>query len=111
MTLSEFKAWFEGFTEGIEGAPTAKQFVKIKAKVADIDGAPVTYPIFVDRYWHRPEWVSPYLYPYTVSLDAVASAPRITGMDQMQARENARVEHLFDSHVAMRDLGRAEALN
>ena len=55
MTLSEFKAWFEGFTEnmpgGSGGAPTTEQFAKIKAKVAEIDGAPVTERIYIDRYW------------------------------------------------------------
>ena len=35
MTLSEFKAWFEGFTEGIVGAPSAKQFEKAMLKDKD----------------------------------------------------------------------------
>ena len=42
MTLSEFKAWFEGYTEGLDGAPTEKQFKRIKAKVAEITGTPIT---------------------------------------------------------------------
>jgi len=41
VTLSEFKAWFEGFCEGIEGAPTEEQFAKIREKVADLRPEPV----------------------------------------------------------------------
>jgi len=58
MTLSEFKAWFEGYTEGLEGAPTAAQFARIKEKVAQISGTPITERVYVDRYvnpW-RPYW-------------------------------------------------------
>ena len=64
MTLSEFKAWFEGYTEGLEGAPTKAQFDRIKEKVKEISGTPTSYPIFVDRYrqWVQPnQWGSPYV--------------------------------------------------
>lgn len=50
MTLDEFKAWFEGFTESMESRPTEKQWTRIKQQVKKIDGAVTTYPIFVDRY-------------------------------------------------------------
>jgi hypothetical protein len=45
MDVKEFKAWFEGFRECIDGTPTPEQFAKIKAKIAQIEGpAPkVTY--------------------------------------------------------------------
>lgn len=33
MTLSEFKAWFDGYTEDIVGPPTEAQWEKIKAKL------------------------------------------------------------------------------
>ena len=36
MTLSEFKAWFEGFTESMEKAPTPNQWERIKERVAKI---------------------------------------------------------------------------
>lgn len=36
MNLIEFKAWFLGFSEGVGDAPTAEQWQKIKAKVAEI---------------------------------------------------------------------------
>lgn len=102
MTLAEFKAWFEGFTESIEGAPTEAQFAKIKARVALIDGAPVTYPIFVERYWPQPRvpyWSNPVWagnVGHGASLDAVADG-------------NGKVT--FDSISAMTTLGRAEAMN
>lgn len=36
MTPDQFKAWFEGFCEGITDAPTPEQWAKIKAKIADL---------------------------------------------------------------------------
>lgn len=38
MTPDQFKAWFEGFCEAIDGSPTPGQWAKIKAKAADIGG-------------------------------------------------------------------------
>lgn len=54
MTPIEFKAWFEGFTEAMDRLPTRVQWDKIKARVAEIDGQPVTERIFVDRYLPTP---------------------------------------------------------
>jgi len=53
MTPTEFKAWFEGFCEGITDTdqPTRKQWERIQNRVAEIDGKPVTQTVFVDRYW------------------------------------------------------------
>lgn len=34
MTPEEFKAWFEGFTDGIGAVPNQEQWEKIKKKVA-----------------------------------------------------------------------------
>jgi len=59
MTLQEFKAWFDGFTENMcEAPPTKLQWARIQARVKEIDGAITTYPVFVDRYWppHYPSW-------------------------------------------------------
>ena len=50
MTKSEFKAWFEGFSENIEKTPSPVQWKKIKDRVKEIDDTPTTYPVFVDRY-------------------------------------------------------------
>lgn len=51
MTLSEFKAWFSGYTEGIEDKPTQKQWDRIKARVDEIDNMPTTERIYIDRYY------------------------------------------------------------
>lgn len=59
MTPQEFKAWFDGFTEALEGTPSDKQWDRIKARVAEIDNTPVTYHRYVDRYWqpyYRTYW-------------------------------------------------------
>lgn len=117
MTLSEFKAWFEGFTEGIEAAPTADQFAKIKAKVAKIDGTVTTYPVFVDRYW-------PSRYDYRDDSRQFWTSGNIAyaaGNASPQATMNASYAHtdpaskgdnqtvVFDAQEAFRNLGRAEA--
>lgn len=33
MTLSEFKAWFSGFTESMDSTPNEKQWGRIKERV------------------------------------------------------------------------------
>src|SRR5690349_21017125 len=57
MNLSEFKAWFEGFTEGMDKPPSAKQWGRIKEKIGLIkDAPPVTQHVFHDHYyrpWRR----------------------------------------------------------
>lgn len=134
MTLSEFKAWFEGFSEGIDTAPTEKQFAKIKAKVALITGTPTTYPVFIDRYRTYLDgiWIAPDRYPYTVSygtqLDAVgrndgigvcnaetaslaSSEGTVFGGYSDGVHRGPMIGKPFDSHAAMRELGRAEAIN
>ena len=56
MTPAEFKSWFDGFTEGMDGPPSAKQWKKITDNVKAIDGTSVLTPVYVDRWW---PWVSP----------------------------------------------------
>lgn len=37
MTLNEFKAWLEGYSEGFaDGMPTAEQWAKVKAKLETV---------------------------------------------------------------------------
>jgi len=50
MTPKEFKAWFEGFTEAMTGLPNEDQWKKIQARVAQIDGTPISYPVYVRDY-------------------------------------------------------------
>lgn len=59
MTLEEFRAWFDGFTEEMSGPPTEKQWKRIKARVKEIDGNSPSYPVFIERYyrpWYRPHY-------------------------------------------------------
>lgn len=42
MTMSEFKSWFDGFNAALAGPPDARQWACVKARVAQIDGIPVT---------------------------------------------------------------------
>src|ERR1700726_3471223 len=64
MTPIEFKAWFDGFSEGIDKQPTQKQWARIKARVAEIDGDAITEKIFIDRYrpYYSPNWHYPFIY-------------------------------------------------
>lgn len=103
MTLTEFKAWFDGYTENLEGAPNGKQWKRIKEQVSQIDGAPITHTVYVDRYV-RPG------YPYygalgfaqnTFSADAIGSQ----SYNRSAARSN------FDGATAMYAAGKMEAGN
>lgn len=57
MSPQEFKAWFEGFSEQMEGAPNKKQWTRIKEKIALISDVqivigrqPSWYPIWYNSY-------------------------------------------------------------
>lgn len=71
MTLQEFKAWFEGFNEVLDGKlPSKKQWARIQERVSQIDGHSVTATV-IHEWW--PRYVrtyptSPYYHPsYWVS--------------------------------------------
>ena len=36
MTISEFNAWLDGFGAAIDGAPTAEQWLNIRAKFSEV---------------------------------------------------------------------------
>lgn len=79
MTLAEFKAWFEGFTEDMDAPPTAKQWKRIKARVAQIDGAAVTREvIWRDRYW--PSIVNGPHYYASTTTTGVGTISTATGL-------------------------------
>ncbi len=61
MTQQEFKAWFDGFTEAMDGAPNKKQWERIKARVKEIDGVVTTYPVFVEPWYVPPYWAPPFI--------------------------------------------------
>jgi len=59
MTLSEFKAWLEGFEEGVKGSPNQAQWKKIKERLEMVmESAPYTpQPIIIQRDLpYRPWW-------------------------------------------------------
>lgn len=108
MTLAEFKAWFEGFTESIEGkaAPTQKQWARIKAKVADINGTAVTQTIYLDRYVnpYRPYWDR----YWSIAGSATWGGSVGTSSYSLSATAGATGQS-FNATEAMYALGRAEA--
>lgn len=58
MTLQEFKAWFDGFTEGFNGkVPTQKQWKRINERVSEINGVSVERH-YIERNW--PYWTQVY---------------------------------------------------
>jgi len=117
MTPNEFKAWFDGFTEAFEGSPTKKQWERIKARVAEIDGKAVTERVYLDRYWPSyPRYVGPYLGPhpqpwvtYTTGTTGVGIGT-INGIGQSQCMANNQGSGSnFNSLQAMNALGRNDA--
>lgn len=61
MKIEEFKAWFQGFCENMDGPPSAEQWKKIKANVANIDN--VATPIqFIEHHYrdYNTFWPRPY---------------------------------------------------
>jgi hypothetical protein len=123
MTPNEFKAWFDGFTEAFDKAPSQKQWARIKERVAEIDGKPVTEKVFVDRYWlqHVPYSRPPYwhwLY-YTSNTGGNIGGVGVGSVsNHAAAYQNAQQEYsnatqsqltAYNSIGAMAALGRAEA--
>ncbi len=41
MTLGEFKAWLDGFSAAINGAPTAEQWATIREKLGEVQAFPL----------------------------------------------------------------------
>ena len=125
MTPGEFKAWFDGFCEAFDKAPSLKQWARIKERVAEIDGKPVTERVYVDRYlpYIRPWVTSPYYTGYWSysSLGGIGAANGGAVWDgannsiQAQYYQNAQkgqqsaLNSGYNSTNAMNALGRAEA--
>ena len=101
MTPQEFKAWFDGFTEQMEKAPTAKQWERIKERVKEIDGTPVTERVFIDRYWQYYPYSLP-RYPHTIYTGVICTAGHSVG-NSVQAAQNQ-----FSGTSAMQLLGKNE---
>jgi hypothetical protein len=129
VNLNEFKAWFEGFGENLEGPPDKRQWARIKEKIERIaDAPPVTQHVFHDHYyrpWQRwfenPHYV-PIVFPtvtYTSTCVGMASDMSVlqaqntvaapSSFDAMPTSiYNTEIAAQFDSAAAFRELGRAE---
>lgn len=117
MTLSEFKAWFEGFTENLDGPPSAEQWKRIQKRVKEISGQTTSYPVFVDRYYepYRRWYYGPVTTGAgTLSCTATSSAAAAQNGGGASERtigyqSGTLAAREFDSHKAMAAIGRAEA--
>ncbi len=63
MTIAEFRAWFEGYTENISDKPSAAQWERIKERVNEI----TPQPIWIDPSIYKPfeTYEPPTQLPYT----------------------------------------------
>lgn len=114
MTPSEFKAWFDGFTEALDGTPSKAQWARIKARVAEIDGRAVTREVFVDRYW--PLYYQSQNRPWTYMSGTAQMCGNngnnyLSGMssNQLSGMNYVSANAVYDSGSAMQALGRADA--
>jgi hypothetical protein len=105
MTQEEFKAWFEGFCEGISGTPTEKQWKRIQARVKEIDGTRITEHIFVQRYDPLRYWGDRF---YCGMTNAV-STQYAAGNMGATAGSVTLSDQPWNSTAAMYSLGTAEA--
>lgn len=110
MTLTEFKAWFEGFTEDMSGPPSAKQWKKIQARVSEITGDPVTQHIFYDRYWRYGPTYYPHWYGGLSGYSQTNSGLGLAATDTVQLyASNTAPADGWNSSAAMQALGKADA--
>lgn len=95
MKLDEFKAWFSGFTEDMNGPPTEKQWARIKEQVGAIDGVTVSQTVFFERY-------RPYYDRWFIGGVGMQNAAPGVGVSNNAA---------FDSTTALYAAGKMEALS
>ena len=113
MTPSEFKAWFDGFGEGVTGLPTEAQWARIKARVAEIDGRPVTEHVYLHRYYgpyYQPNYLGPPWYNYCTSIGNGTTTLTSGSTGNAFSLNASNTGSGFDSHAAMAALGRAESV-
>jgi hypothetical protein len=103
MTLVEFKAWFQGFTENMNETPTQSQWDRIVSRVKEIDGTVTTQTVFVDRYWQH-------TYPFYVPLPVYSNPPTTIISNTVGSNGfNSDLGPSFDSAQAMYALGTTDA--
>jgi hypothetical protein len=111
MNLNEFKAWFEGFTEAMDHPPSAKQWKRIKERVAEIVPQSTPWPVFVNRYlpvYPAPVWPQPYWGPVWSSLAGGATGQcNNAGLNDVTS--HTMVQEQFTPTVAFTQLGRLDA--
>lgn len=73
MTISEFKAWLEGFEAALNGPPTEDQWATIKAKIAQLREVHID-PLPSGYKWRDPVKPSPWW--ETTNLGAPTTTPR-----------------------------------
>jgi hypothetical protein len=78
MHLSEFKAWFLGYTEEMASQPNKAQWAKIKKRVNEISNDYTPAPVFIQRYWepYRPYWGNNIV--YCGSMSATSTGAPVT---------------------------------
>jgi hypothetical protein len=77
MTLAEFKAWFDGFTESMDGPPSKKQWDRIKERVAQVNGEVLTREVlYRDRYW--PDYIRRWPVYCPSLTSTVSKTPNLT---------------------------------
>jgi hypothetical protein len=111
MTPQEFKAWFEGFTEAFDRLPTKAQWARVKERVAEIDGKPVTERIYLDRYLHYPTYPRPYWWGGLGASGGAGCGSTTTYCASNSTSQPAAAYSAagFNSATAMAALGRADA--
>ncbi len=102
MTLAEFKAWFEGFTENLDGPPNVEQWKRIAKRVKQLDGTITDRHVFIERY------VTPYRRWYEPIYWA-SSGTRVSGQARRQAPSIEHLATLQGDFEAFVTAGRAEA--
>lgn len=107
MTLSEFKAWFEGFSENLDGnTPSKKQWARIQERVGQIDGTAVTKEI-IHTWWPQyvPQYV-PYSYPITTyRVSGIGGCNTASG--QLSTSNN--LNNQCNTYMQLASMGAAES--
>lgn len=113
MTPQEFKSWFDGFTEALADTPSKAQWTRIKERVAEIDGRPVTERIYLDRYWPAPTqpwWrLTSYGPPTAAGGYTAPTTGTVFNGTVSNTVANAGYQGSFNSSAAMLALGRSDA--
>ncbi len=107
MNLPEFKAWFEGFTEAMDGPPGAKAWKRIQERVGAIVPEPTPWPVIVREYpsyWRGPYWAHNGM-PATYNTAGLGAEMQLS-MAAQQAQYQAAAE---DPAAVFMAIGRQEA--